>query len=241
MFRILQGQSHVGSETCTIADREWYSINICWMKDIYMCPPASASSLKSATSKPCEGCIFPLSASDALWQHCPGAALLSKLPQSLRCSFTALLCVLWRNWGTTLSLQVSFPREPTSSGFLRSFFNLHFVTPFYALTDSGEAHGRYNFSSFLLLPPLLLACSLSQQLLSPVASLPWISNHANMYFGSQLPNTSLSWLDSSKYIKRFAIWSRSLKKEKISLICLMFLLTYFMWWYIEKLIVCIIS
>lgn len=72
------------------------------------------------------------------------------------------LCVLWRNWGTALSLQVSFPREPTSSGFLRSFFNLHFVTPFYALTDSGEAHGCCNFSSFLLLPPLLLACSLNK-------------------------------------------------------------------------------
>lgn len=89
-----------------------------------------------------------------------------------------------------------------------------------------------------LLPSLFLAGIPSQQPRSPVASLPWISNHINTYFGSQLPNISASQLDSSKFIMGTYLIKMP-KKKNVCLVCPMFILIYLsMWWSTERTYCC---
>lgn len=98
-------------------------------------------------------------------------------------------------------------------GFSKLYFNLYIVTSLHVPTDHRKVDGQLYIHLIFSSPlpsSLFLAYSRSQQPLSPVGSLPWISNHANIYFRNHKQNTS-AFSDLSKFIKRHVIWSRCLK------------------------------
>lgn len=120
----------------------------------------------------------------------------------------------WRGWP---SLPFSYLRQPCFPQALWSL-NLHTLTCNCNYDHIVWVLYFQPFPSPALLPPSFLAGFPSQHPLIPVAS-----KYVNTYFGSQLPNTSASQLDSSEFIRQL-IWSRWLKRKMSHF--LMFLLIY---------------
>lgn len=128
----------------------------------------------------------------------------------------------------TLSSCLFSKRALSPLGFSRSYFNLYIGTSYYAPIDHREVSELLYFQPFVspsLLPCLFLACSCTQQPLSPAALLPWIANQANICFGSHLPNTPVFFWFIKVY--QDTCYGINMSKNNRSHL----LNVYFIWWY----------